>query len=55
MVLLEADPEIRIPVQVVYFGDNPKSREEKAVKLYNKMSRLQLWATGAQLNHAEEF
>lgn len=36
--------------QVVYLGDNPKSGEEKAVTLYNKMSRLRL-----VLSHAEEF
>lgn len=50
MILLEAYPVIMISVQVVYLGDNPKSREEKAVTLYNKMSRLQL-----ELCHAEEF
>lgn len=50
MILLEADPVILLSVQVVYLGDNPKSREEKAVMLYNKMSSLQL-----ELCHAEEF
>lgn len=57
MVSLKADLEIRISVQVVYLGDNPRklwerSREEKAAMVY---VNEQATAGGNELNHAAEF